>query len=99
MPAITSRIGPVSMTPTRMAIVAIVEKAAVTAQSQQRAGRAQDDPAEVARQGVEALMAGKERQVAGSLKTQRPGTGRQGDAGRSRPRCTARWPSRTPGPS
>src|SRR3954465_4032539 len=64
----------------------------------------QDDPEDVARDGFEALMAGKERVVSHSLSTKvqgRAGTARGGGAGgagscptRPRRSCTAGWPSR-----
>ena len=53
-----------------------------------------DDPAEVAKDGFEALMAGKERVVSASLSTKLQGRGSRVMPDRSRPRCTARWPSR-----
>jgi short-subunit dehydrogenase len=55
-----------------------------------------DDPAEVARQGFEALMAGKERVVSASLKTKLQGRASRVLPDRARRPCTARWPSRAP---
>ena len=53
-----------------------------------------DNPADVARDGFDALMAGKERVVSASLKTKLQGAEAASCPTARRPRCTARWPSR-----
>ena len=53
-----------------------------------------DDPADVARQGFDALMAGKDRVVAASLKTKMMKRSARSCRIGSRPSSTANWPSR-----
>jgi len=52
-----------------------------------------DHPAEVARQGYEALMAGEEKVVGGSFKNKVQTVAGKVIPDSKRPRCTARWPN------
>lgn len=58
-------------------------------------GKSESQPDEVARQGIDALLAGKDHIYAASFKTKLEGSFANVIPGSGKGRCTRRWPSRT----